>query len=285
MEKEAEVRGELIKLAWQGGERLPSAEETAELIKQAEAFRLRVNEIESENNTKMHAEQNSLPKRTLAVVIGTIGVYALAERITKRVIQDMPPEKAIWGTRALENLHAVTVIGNAIRGVVSGGKMPNFDYMWSMEIGYYLYEMSKVRGLDRVHHLVSAWAYVYLLRDAYTNKDYQSARRVKFIHAILALLIHASEPLKDFSRYLALYPAFIPLSKVVWIIHHLLYFVRIVEYPIVFYARMKATPELKGQILKGVPFKCLAGSVIFMVLNTIWLYRKLAKFSFPSSKG
>lgn len=282
MEKEAEVvRGEPIKLGWQGGERLPSAEETAELIKQAEVFRSRVSEIDAENVRKFQAEQNSLPKRTLAVVVGTIGAYALAERFTKRVIRDMPPEKAIWGTRALENLHAVTVIGNAIRGVVSAGRMPNFDYMWSMEIGYYLYEMSKVHGLDRLHHLVSTSAYVYLLRDAYCNKDFQSARRVKFIHAIIALLIHASEPLKDFSRYLALYPALRPLSKVVWIIHHILYFVRIIEYPIVLYARTLVTPELKGQILKGVPIKCLAGSAVFMVLNMIWLYRKLAKFSFP----
>jgi len=264
------------------GHRLPTDQEVECLQKDSEAFIQRCQELKRKERRAFDSDRQWIPLRTVAVIAGTMGFYRFAEYVKDRTIKDLPPEKAIWGTRALENVHAVGVVVNMIRGILSKGNMHAFEHIYNMEIGYYLYEMGKVDGLDKLHHIVSAAGYAGLIVNAYNNDDIQRSRRVKFLHALVAVCIHVAEPLKDFSRYLALYPSLKYASRAVWILHHILYTLRILEYPILFYGRTLVNPELRGQIFKGVPIKCVVFSTILSVLNVIWLYRKLAKFAFPA---
>ena len=76
--------------------------------------------------------------------------------------------------------HSVLSFLNASRGAMAGGKIKIYDYVWSVELGYYFYELSKVKGMDMMHHLVSIWSYVSLLIDVQQNKDVESCGTVHY---------------------------------------------------------------------------------------------------------
>eukprot|EP01087_Luapelamoeba_hula_P020659 TRINITY_DN7088_c0_g2_i1.p1 TRINITY_DN7088_c0_g2~~TRINITY_DN7088_c0_g2_i1.p1 ORF type:complete len:280 (-),score=47.49 TRINITY_DN7088_c0_g2_i1:216-1055(-) len=238
---------------------------------------------ETDLDTAAYIEsQQTLWKRVLLVGPLSAAGYMAAEKAMQYYMRNKPPHIAIWGMRVVENLHCVTAFINAANAVRTGGRMRNLDYIWSMELGYYFYEMSKVKGLDKVHHLVSIYAYVCLLLNTRFNTDQESARMRNLNHTIIMCMLHFAEPWKDLSRYVAL-TRFKLLSEIIWVAHHIFYTFRILVWPGLFALRPLMQKDLTSWYTK-VPAKCLVGSTVFFVLNLVWMYRKLAKFSWPTAK-
>jgi len=221
-------------------------------------------------------QQKELIKRMLVVVPSTLIGYWALETLSFALVKRYAPQHIIWARRAVEMAHSVVGFLNATRGVIAGGKAEPYDYVWSVELGYYFYEMSKVSGMDMLHHIVSIWSYASLLVNVQCNKDTESSVRRNYYHSCIMMGLHFAEPWKDVARFIS----YRPLKNFVWLFHHIAYTSRIVLWPLLL-AMNSRTKTVDKYTLLNAPLKCTIGSVIFFLMNCYWFWLKVRKFSFP----
>jgi len=220
--------------------------------------------------------QKELIKRTLLVVPATLAGYWALDFLSAVLVAKYAPKYAIWARRAVEMVHSVVGFLNATRGAFARGRVEDYDYVWSAELGYYFYEMSKVSGMDMLHHIVSVWSYASLLLDTQKNKDPESSERRNFFHSCIMMGLHFAEPWKDVARFIPNRP----LKNFVWLFHHFAYTARIALWPFLMVLNNKMN-KLEQHSILNAPLKCTIGSVIFFLMNCYWFWLKVRKFSFP----